>query len=66
MRENFGGSLYKIEAMKVEVSFIEEAVNLLRIALPQVRGFSQRCLNHADCRWCHQHHVKKLKKASMP
>ena len=45
MHENFGGSLYKIEAMKVEAFFIEEAVNLLRIALPQVRGYSQKCPN---------------------
>ena len=34
MRDNFGGSLYKIEAMKVKAFFIEESVNLLRIALP--------------------------------
>ena len=36
MRKNFGGSLYRIEAIKVEAFFIEEAVNLLRIALLQV------------------------------
>ena len=39
MRENFGGNLYKMEAIKAEAFFIEEAVNLLRIALLQVRKF---------------------------
>ena len=38
MHKNFGGSLYEISAIKAEAFFIEEAVNLLRIALLQVRG----------------------------
>ena len=46
MRKNFGGSLNKVEAMKAEAFFIEEAVNLLSIASPQVRGFSQKCPNY--------------------
>ena len=38
MHKNFGGSLYEIEAIKAEAFFIEEAVNLMRIALLPVRG----------------------------
>ena len=38
MHQNFGGSLYEIEAIEAEAFFTEEAVNLLRIAVLQVRG----------------------------
>ena len=39
MHKNFGGSLYEIQAIEAKAFFIE-AVNLLRIALRQVRGLA--------------------------
>ena len=38
MHKNFGGSLYKIEFIKAEAFSIEEAANLLRNVVPEVRG----------------------------
>ena len=39
MHKNFGASLHKIETKQTEAYFIEEAANLLRNALPEVREF---------------------------
>ena len=66
MHKNFGGSLYEIEDIKTEVVFIEEAVNLMRIALFQVRGLFSEVSKLSRLPMVSPASCYKAEKASVP